>query len=239
MMSNSEPGKINVVEVIRKSRFGDVLEDIACEKLADSAKVRSFPGDTIIFHEGDHAEGIYIVVNGIVKLLKYRPDGSEVLLHLAEKNDVVAEGAVFLGRYPATAITNRETSLLFIGKESVFQLAEIYPGFSKYLYDTMADWLQRLVQKIDQLTLNDATARLSRYLISLIEENQSKQEDQGLQVTLPVKKGDLATLLNMNQATLSRSLKILQDKQIITVKGRLIEIHRHEMLSQLTLPPLG
>ena len=147
-------------------------------------------------------------------------------------SDVIAEGALFLGHYPASAVTTEETDLFLLRRDDVFGFLDRSPAFARYVFESMSRWLDRLVKKIDELTLTDATARLSRYLGTLAESGS------GRRVVLPVKKGDLAALLNMNQATLSRSFRRLQDDGVIVVRGRAVSILDADALHARTLPPI-
>ncbi|MDP8206001.1 MAG: Crp/Fnr family transcriptional regulator [Candidatus Electryonea clarkiae] len=227
-----------LIPIISASRIGQKLSENACKDFAGRLEILNCSKNYLLFQEGDIVKGIYIVADGVVKLLRYRSDGNETILHIAKTHDVIAEGALFLGHYPATAITDTETKLLFLRKESAMELLQNHTTFSLYMYESMALWQSRLVSKIDQLTLNDATARIVRYLLGLYEENKPKVMMKKIIVSLPVKKGDLATLLNMNQATLSRTLRRLQDMNLIKVKGRTFELDDLDALEKLTLPPL-
>ena len=217
---------------LRDSRLGQFVGTETLSALAGRGHVEEWTKNSILFWEDDKPKGIYVVLSGSVKLIRQRADGRELLLHMAHASDVIAEGAVFLGRNPATAVTTTAGELFLLQTQDVLALLETEPRFARYAYSAMAAWLDRLVTKIDQLTLDDATARLSRYLLDLAKSCKCDTVD------LPLKKGDLALLLNMNQATLSRTLRRLQDDGHITVDGRTLSIADAEALDRLTLPPL-
>ena len=217
---------------LRDSRIGKMLDTNTLNTVAESGYVEQWTKNSIVFWEDDDPTGIYVVLSGAVKLIRQRSDGREFLLHMAHPSDVIAEGAVFLGKNPATAVTTEASELFVLPKNDVFPLLETQPGFARYIYEAMAGWLERLVRKIDQITLDDATARIARYLLDLADTQNTTT------VALPLKKGDLASLLHMNQATLSRTFRRLQDESIISVTGRTLTILSPEQLDDLTLPPI-
>jgi len=228
--------KAELKQSLASSELGSSLGSDVCEDIIKMGEVKCWEKDSIIFQEGDDATGLYVVVEGVIKLTQYTYDGREVILHLAEPYSLVAEAAVFLGYYPATAVTVKEAKLIFIRKENMFVLMDKHPRFLRRVFDAMAIWLKKLVGKINQLTLNDATARVAGYLLNLNMENGTTSSDGFFY--LPVKKGELAVMLNMNQSSLSRVFRKFQDDSIIDVQGRNIRINDKKMLNKLSLPEL-
>lgn len=224
-------------DLLKTSSLGQMLGEEICDDIMIMGHLKTHKPDSIIFQEEDDSSGIWIVLEGMVKLTRYTEDGREVIIHLAESGRIIAEASLFIGKYPATAVAVENSKVLLIYKENVFQLMDKYPQFLRHIFDSMAGWLNRLVSKINQLTLNDATARVVNYLFNLDGEQHSDGRKKG-QIKLPVKKGELAKLLNMKQGSLSRVFRRLQDESLIVVDGREIVLKNEEELNKLLLPPL-
>lgn len=219
------------------SHLGETLGAELCEEVLGKSTTVVYRTNDLVFHEGDPAYAVFIVLEGVVKLVRYGEDGRETIIHLAEPVHMFAEAGVFLEHYPVTAVVSSPVTLLRIERETILELMEHHPVFLRRMFDTMAKWLQRLVDKIDQLTLNDATARLANYLLREREARQEESQDPDT-IQIPVKKGELARMLNMNQATLSRALRVLQDNGTVQVKARSVSIEDVRALQQQALPPL-
>ena len=226
-----------LAQLLLGSEFGQAVGRDVCLELLSHAKMKNYPPDTIIFQEQEDARNLFIVVRGMVKLTRISWDGRESVLAFVEPPHLFAEAAIFLGKYPATAITLADTDLLLVDAQTVLDMVRRHESFLRFLFGMISQWLQRLVARIDQLALNDGSARVARYLLSLCPE--AKTGGTGiLELTLPTKKGDLADLLNMNQPSLSRILRRLQDNGLITVQARTIRLHDLEALRKLMMPPL-
>jgi len=225
-------------QTILKSPLGKAVGEEVSHEIAAAAVRQHWPEGTMIFQEGDKAEGIFIVSKGVVKLARISPDGRENVLTFVEPPNLFAEAAIFLGRYPATAFALADTELLCLPRAQVMDLVRRHESFLNFLFSTMALWLQRLVAKIDQLTLSDATARVARYFLSELDKGTPQFDYRVPRITLHAKKGDLATLLNISQPSLSRILRKLQDDKLIDVQARTIYLHDLDALRKLTLPPL-
>jgi CRP-like cAMP-binding protein len=221
-----------------ESPFGKAVGEAVCLDILRRADRQTWPANSLVFAEGDEAGGMYFVARGLVKLARITPEGKENVLTFVEPAGFFAEAAIFLGKFPATAMTLADTELLMLRKSDVMELIGAHEAFLKFLFTAMAKWLQRLVTKIDQLTLNDGTARVARYLLSEMDKQKPTLDFKIPRVTLPSKKGDLATLLNMNQPSLSRIFRRLQDDLVIDVQGRTIYLNDVTALGRLTLPPL-
>lgn len=52
--------------------------------------------------EGERADGMHIVLRGVVKVVRFAPDGREMVLHLVRKGNTIGEAAMFQkGTFPA------------------------------------------------------------------------------------------------------------------------------------------
>ncbi len=214
------------------------MGDQLCKELLACGQSRHVAADEMIFQEGDDAYGMFLISDGLVKLVRYTIDGREIILHLAQPYRFIAEAALFLGYFPATAVATKPSEVILLRSEDMFRLMDRYPKFMRQIFDAMAIWMKRLVDKIDQLTLNDATARLAHYIMHAIAHNKDDRGFSSMTLTLPVKKGELARMLNMNQATLSRALRRLQDENVLEVHGRDFIISDMIRLQKASLPPL-
>lgn len=209
--------------------IGERFDGKLISEIAKYGEIVRFGRDSIVFQEMDDATSMYLVLEGRVKLTRYSLDGREVILHLVEPHEFMAEAAVFLGTYPATAISMENSVLLRLRKEALTELMESHPAFMHSIIDALSTWLKRMVEKVNQLTLNDASARLIHYLLACEKESM---------VELPVKKGELAVMLNMKQATLSRALRRLMNERLIHVNGRAIRLLDRDGLQKAALPPI-
>jgi len=226
------------LDFLNRSTIGLLLGENGVKQFAEASDLKRRSTGGRFFQEGDPATGIYLVLKGRVKLLRLTRDGREVVLHMAEPPSLIAEAAIFMGKYPATAEAMEDCELLFLSKSAAFELIEKNGRFAKWFIGNMAAWLKRLVGKIEELTTSDAAARLSRYLIDLHEKYPPRVSLSVPKVTLPVKKGELARLLNMQLPSLSRIFRKMQDDGLIEVNGKSIVLKNLAALRRMTLPPL-
>jgi len=224
--------------LISASRIGRILGPESVNALIEACDFRRKSKGGMLFREGDAGAGIFFILSGSVKLLRVGVDGRESVLHIAEGPTMIAEAAIFIAKYPASAEALTDVEFLYLSKERAFMLMERSGKFARFLLDSMSFWLKRLVLRIETLTQDSAASRLSRYLLEIQEKRPPKISPSAPKVTLPVKKGELAQLLNMHQPSLSRIFRKMQDDRVIEVRGSTITLLDLAALRRLTLPPL-
>lgn len=230
----SDRTKAEFTDALAASPLSKTLGVELCRELVEKGDIVRWKRDSLVFQEGDAGTSLYVILEGRLKLVRFTRDGRETILHFADQYDLIAEAVLFLGKYPVSAMTLLDTTLLRIPSQVALELFERRPEYMRTIFKTMSRWMLRLVEKIDRLALHDARSRLIHYLLEL--HRQQGEET----ITFPAKKGEVAALLNMDQATFSRVLRILQDEHWITVQGRTCRLENIPALSgALLAPPPG
>src|SRR6202008_3211552 len=99
--------------VISQHRLLKVLDKAAQAELAGIANLRDYAAAEVLYHEGEDATDVWIVVTGQVELVKLTSKGHEFMMELAAPQDLF--GAVFYvecPRYPVTAVAMRPSRVL-------------------------------------------------------------------------------------------------------------------------------
>jgi CRP/FNR family transcriptional regulator len=208
-----------------------------CKDLLAVAERMLCKTDDIIFEIGDQPEGVYLVLQGQVKLIRSGPGYREHIVHLAERHAMFGEASLFLEEHPVSSVALQTSELVFLPRDGFLEVLDRHPLLQRYIFGVMAHWMTLLVEKIDQLTLCDGAQRLAHYLVDLHEKSPYSGYMTSAQVELPTRKRDLATMLNMNQPSLSRILRQLQDQDLIEVQGRRLVLKDLEALRAMTRLP--
>jgi len=168
-----------------------------------------------IFSEGDETTGLFVVVDGRIKIYKVSSEGKEQILHIFEAGQSFGEVTVFTGQQlPANAQTLAKSRLLLFPRSAFVGLVTANPSLALNLLAIMSKKLRQFAAQIENLSLKEIPARLASYLIYLAEE-----QGAGDAVTLNVSKGQLASLLGTIPETLSRIFAKLSGQNLIRVEG--------------------
>lgn len=197
----------------------------------------------IIFFDTEPYLGFYIVIEGMVKIYKISKDGREHILHLVDKYNTFAEVPLFENagqilekdfRYPANASALDDgTEVLLIPHRQFIELMETNRKLCLRMIAGFAKRLRYLNNHIENVTLKDVTKRVSIYLLDELKKSK-KDKSSGNVFKIKISRHDLASYLGTIIETLSRTLKKLQDDNIIEVEGKTVKILSEAKLKELS-----
>ena len=207
--------------------FAGLPRDIIRFLLAD-AWVQTFPRNTVLFLQDEPATRFYVIFEGWVKLFRSSEDGDESVIAVFTNGESFAEAAIFDScNFPVSAMAVDESRLLVVPADTFVRRIRENSEYALKLMASMSRHLRRLVQQIEQLTVQSTTERLANFLIKLCPEASGPAV-----VQLPLDKSLIAGRLGMQPETLSRALAKLRALGVET-KGNIVTIPNVEHLKNL------
>ena len=202
------------------------LSEEQLEKLARIAVPKKFACAEQIFVSGENARGFYSIEHGKVKIYRESLSGKEQIIHIFTAGEIFGEVPVFQGSsYPASAITLKESTLLYFSRERFERIIKEDPELAMGMLALLSGRLRQMVNQVAALSLEEVPGRLATYLLLL----RSTQNSDKLALDLP--KGQIAAYLGTIQETLSRVFKKMSQQGLIKVSHRTIEIIDERSLS--------
>jgi CRP/FNR family transcriptional regulator len=228
--------------ILKKIFIFSELTDDDLELINNFSRLKKPGKNDIIFFDTEPYLGFYIVIEGMVKIYKISKDGREHILHIVDKYNTFAEVPLFENageilekdfRYPAnaSAVTD-DTVVLLIPHRHFIQLMETNTQLCLRMIAGFAKRLRYLNNHIENITLKDVTKRVAVYLLDELNKNK-KSGLPANTITLKISKHDLASYLGTIIETFSRTLKKLQEDNIIEVNGKIIKILSEFKLREL------
>ncbi|MBI4191978.1 MAG: Crp/Fnr family transcriptional regulator [Betaproteobacteria bacterium] len=180
------------------------------------------PRGTVLFHRGAPCSGFHIVIFGHVKLALQSPKGDEKVIELIGPGQSFGEAAMFLGRphmVSATALV--DSLLLHIAREVVLAEIKRDPGFARRIIAGLSRRLHHLIGDLEAVSLRSGTQRVIGYLL---RDGPAAGAANALRLTLPAKKGVIASRLDLTHEHFSRILHELIEARLIEVDGLQVTI---------------
>ena len=220
---------MDVIGMLKKVDLFAGLSGAQRASLARVAIPRSIAAGDVLFLQDAQADGFYILVSGCLQVYRTGMDGRRQILHVFEKpGDVCGEVPVFEGgAYPAAAEAVRDTTVLYLPRDAFLRLMRAEPDILLAMLAELSRRLRRFVGLIDDLSLKDVGARLAQYLVLQAEDAGSNR------ITLSMTKGMLASQLGTIAETVSRTLRKMQEQELIMVQGREITIRDRDALEEV------
>jgi len=206
----------------------DDLDEEALEKIGSIMQKRHYPKNKMVLMEEDEGDTLFIIESGSVKITRISEDGREVILSILGEGEFFGEMAIFDGESRSANVVTLEDSEVFILKRADFlDLLEHYPRISICLLQELAGRLRKSDELIESLSLGDAENRIALMLLRLAEERGIYKKGAVLIDNLPYQQ-DIANMAGTSRETVSRTLKLLEDKGHITKEGHKLTIVDYE-----------
>lgn len=185
------------------------------EEIVKTTKMEKFSRGQVIYEPGDPSDYMYIVHKGRVKIYRLSESGKEQLIRIMGPGDFMGELSLFSKTaFDHYAETMEKTEICFMRQKDLQAFLLKWPSISLKLLDELSKRLDHTEKLVSSLTLEDVSKRIASYLVELAEE-QNK-----LQVSLPMSKKDLASHLGTTPESVSRKLTEFQEHGLIKQTGQ-------------------
>jgi CRP/FNR family transcriptional regulator, dissimilatory nitrate respiration regulator len=228
---------IAVVNTLRSCQLFIGLPQADLEQIAAITTVKSLAKGQYLFHEGDAAQGFYIIQRGSVNAHRVSAAGKEQIIHVFRAGESFAEAALATERgYPADACALEPTQVLLVQKNGILALLKRQPELALRMLGSMSSHLRVLVGQLEDLALKDVETRLANWLVKRCPDSKS---DKPARIELAMTKRVLAAELGTVSETFSRTLAKFREQKLIAVKGKTVTILSPAKLGALLRRNLG
>jgi len=214
-----------------------LLEGIPEEDLKEISQyfhIKEFKKNDYIFFEGDEEPGIYIVIDGIVKLIKETADGKTVILRLVTPKEVF--GWLVMGdskpssTYTAQALI--DTKVLYVSNKDFLKLLNLYPALAVKITCDASKMLLEAYDRLKSLAAEKVEGRIANLLLEL-SRKIGKEEDGKIVIKAPITRQDLAEMTGTTVETAIRIMSKWKKEGIVNTERGKIEILDPDYLEDL------
>lgn len=187
----------------------------------------------IIFREGAFPQGIFYIVEGVVKKFKVNNAGREHIFYVANTGELIGYHAILSeDRYPDSAAALEDCKIAFIPKEDFLEVLRRSPALTNRLLKTLSHEFAVLINSLSLISQKSAKERLALQLVVLREKYKINFQP-GTPVAINISREDLASLAGIATENAIRILTEFKENGILETKGRKILIHDVNRLIQI------
>ena len=200
------------------------LSDSDLNRIASKMVSRDYEKGQMILLEESTGETFFIMTSGTVKVTRLSDDGREVILALLGESDFFGEMSLLDGEgRSANIVANEDAEVMTLSRRDFLECLETYPKIAISLLEELAVRLRKSDQQIESLSLSDSEQRIGITLIRLAEERGTIKRGDVMVQNLPYQQ-DIANMAGTSRETVSRTLKLLEDKKLVKRNGSDITI---------------
>ncbi|GAB6065555.1 helix-turn-helix domain-containing protein [Aquifex pyrophilus] len=216
-----------------------LFEDLSPEELKEVAKyiqVRKYGKNEYIFFEEEAEPGIYILVEGLVKLIKETTDGRNIIVRLVFPGEVFGwiEWGKSVPKFKYTAMSVLPSTLLYISNKDFINLAIKYPAIGIKLTCEATHNLLHTYEVLKSIASGKVEERIARLLLELAEKAGEKKDGKII-IRLPLTRQDIAEMTGTTVETTIRVMSKWKKQGIINTERGYIEILNKDALESLVV----
>jgi CRP/FNR family cyclic AMP-dependent transcriptional regulator len=172
----------------------------------------TFESGQLIFGRGDAGEGLYLVVEGRVRLSVLSAEGRALSFGHAGRGDIFGEIATLDGQArtaDATALTRVTTTMLT--RSSVKRLMEARPQLAQAAVALLCRRLRATSEQTEAIALHSTQVRLARFLLAAISmKGQTDANSRSIVLDLGMSQTELGLLLGASRSKVNEALATLE-----------------------------
>lgn len=204
------------------------LTDSDLTKIASKMVPRVYKKGQMILLEESMGETFFIITQGAVKVTRLSADGREVILAILGESDFFGEMSLLDGEgRSANIVANEDAKVLTLSRNDFLDCLESYPKIAIALLEELATRLRKSDQQIESLSLSDSEHRIGITLIRLAGELGTIKQGHVTVKNLPYQQ-DIANMAGTSRETVSRTLKLLEDKKLVRRDNRNLTIYNFD-----------
>ncbi len=218
-----------MARVVELARWIEGVDPEACTALTRRAHLLEFPQGAQLYAQGDRVDGVWIVLEGVVKETVSAADCLR-FVRLSGPGEFLGVGELFSGGVHAMAASAlRQTRLAWLGEKELQKIFAEHPSVLLWLMRQFSIRLWGLRTALVEMVYVESAARLTRKLVE-VAERFGTRTPQGMTIDLKLSRDEWAALAGMAPETVSRVLHDLERRGWIALEGRKIVFLQEDKL---------
>jgi len=214
------------VALLRRVSIFEHLDDRVLRDLARRMTARRRPAGSIVVGQRETDSAFYVVYAGRAKVALFGENGREMTLAVLGAGDFFGEMSLLDGKpRSANVVAADDCILLKLARDAFEAHLQEHPQTAMALLRELTARLRKSDEVIANLALHDVTARLTRTLLALAEDNGEVRDD-GIMLRYRPTQQDLANMVGTCRETVSRTLSAMGRRGLVVARGRSLLLRR-------------
>lgn len=195
------------------------LEPALLQEIEANSILKTIPADEILIRTGQYIKSALLVVEGTLKIFRENEDGGEFLMYYLQPGEACAISLVCASKMEASKVMVKsveESVIMMVPIHLMDQWMSKYKSWYYYVLETYRNRFEELLLLIDHIAFRNMDERLIFYLKRYSKAHKSNQ--------INVSHQQIADELNSSREVISRLLKKLEQKNLLSLSRNTIEL---------------
>lgn len=188
------------------------------------------PRHDVIFHQGDEATTLYLILDGRLRVAQSTPDGEQVIIRYLGPGEFAGH-AVLSGEnhHTSNVVVVMEARLLGWPRASFRQFAARYPEVAMNALAVLGRRYHEIQQRLREFSTQGVERRVAHTILRLAHQ-AGRRTARGIEIAFPLLRQDLAEMTGTTLHTVSRTLSSWESRGIVGSNRRKVVVHdAHEL----------
>ncbi|WP_079277488.1 Crp/Fnr family transcriptional regulator [Streptomyces sp. CB03234] len=209
------------------------LEKADRQALLALGRELSFTPRMVLLHQHEPSSHVLFLVHGWTKVTASAANGYEALLALRGPGDIVGESAALTGRPRSATVTALEpVRAVAVEHERFKDFLGRSPAVSFALLGLTSDRTRAADRRRLQFASMSVRERFAALLLDLARMH-GRRTDEGIEVSVPLSKQELAGSVGASREMVQRLLKELRSREAVSTGRRTLLIMRPDVLRRI------
>lgn len=210
--------------------FEDVSESTANKLMSNAKRIKLRKSDTL-FVEKQQVDDIYAVLSGKMTMFRYTEEGQKRVVYILNAGEILNE--VIFDSKPASISCEafEESEIISFKRDELLKLMQSDFELSITIINSMARKIRRLYRQLK----NTVPLRMDKKVAAklwMLSRDYGVETKNGVKIDLNITVTYLADMLGSSRETISRSLKQLENLELITYESKRIVIKSRQDISK-------
>ncbi|BCZ46439.1 Crp/Fnr family transcriptional regulator [Clostridium gelidum] len=224
-------------EELRKLKIFSEVSDRSISLIHKYGKIKKYKSGNIIFSDKEYVNIIYVVISGTVSMYKINENGQKKVMFILDQGKIINE--VIIENLPESINSEvfEDAEILEINRDTLIEIMECDFQLTKEIIESLSNKVRRMYR---QLKNTSSSIKIEKKLVAKIYKlgkDYGISCDDGTMIDMNISITYLADLLGSQRETVSRAIKILQNKKLFHYKDKKILIPDLQKLSDYFKTP--
>jgi len=201
------------------------LEPALVTEIEREGIIKDFAAGDVLMRTGQYIKSTILILEGIVKIFRKDEEGAEFLMYYLEPGEACAISIICASKAETSqisAVAMEDTTALMVPNKFMDEWMSKYKSWYYFVLETYRNRFEELLTVIDNVAFRNMDERLFFYLKRYAEANHSN--------TIAISHQQIADELNSSREVISRLLKKMEQRGIVTLSRNSIELHANAVL---------
>ena len=196
------------------------------DTLESRSRIRKFPAKTSVYLPVDQSDGLFVLVEGQVRICSLTPDGKQSILTFIEPGEVFGELALFQsGNREECAETVVKSTIVHIPTIAMQEVLQRSPQLALGITRVVGFRRQRIERRLKYLLFRSNRERLVHLLLELAEDFGRPDAEGNVALGVRLSHQDLASVIGSTRESVTVILGQLQSEGLVSLGRRRIVIN--------------